>query len=321
MTFAPCNRNCGRCFACQLYFLWYYQTQPAFCTDLCGTCAPCYYALYCGLILPDPCASACLPAWYIPKSIQLAGRVWSGPSLPCQWIGEFGDYYINTSTNSMYGPKTYSGWPTNPIMVGSSSAISSILSTIAAMQTQSIYVLAQTTFVNIPGNPSSGYGAVHMSADADDIAQLQALVPLTPSSSITDIDTQLNLCLVLLIEHCKSIGSITQYGGHLEVDTFTTGLLTPFLPGATDLPSTINLIEAMGTGIYSHGWEDNDAGHHFHDDITNGGKTYYDNLPYMTPTTAAECAADVNYIVAALITHDQQDAIAATVAAGNGTCG
>lgn len=43
----------------------------------------------------------------------------TGPGLPSSLIGKVGDFYVDTNTSIMYGPKTSSGWDTsNPVFEG-----------------------------------------------------------------------------------------------------------------------------------------------------------------------------------------------------------
>lgn len=58
------------------------------------------------------------PLWW--KQLGTVGNtVHSGTTAPISSIGNVGDFYIDTANNTMYGPKTASGWPiTNISLVG-----------------------------------------------------------------------------------------------------------------------------------------------------------------------------------------------------------
>ncbi len=42
----------------------------------------------------------------------------SGPGLPSNLIGNVGDMWLNTNTSIIYGPKSNTGWPTEPLFEG-----------------------------------------------------------------------------------------------------------------------------------------------------------------------------------------------------------
>jgi len=69
-----------------------------------------------------------VPDGYILKSDSslVSGTVWSptggtwysGSLTPSSTLGSAGDYYYQTSSASLYGPKTSGGWPVNPVSLG-----------------------------------------------------------------------------------------------------------------------------------------------------------------------------------------------------------
>jgi len=45
-------------------------------------------------------------------------RILTGPGLPSSVIGNVGDMWLNTNTSIIYGPKSNTGWPTEPLFEG-----------------------------------------------------------------------------------------------------------------------------------------------------------------------------------------------------------
>jgi len=45
-------------------------------------------------------------------------QILSGPGLPSSLIGNVGDMWLNTTTSIIYGPKSNTGWPTDPLFEG-----------------------------------------------------------------------------------------------------------------------------------------------------------------------------------------------------------
>jgi hypothetical protein len=50
-------------------------------------------------------------------------QILSGPGLPSSLIGNFGDMWMDTNTNIIYGPKTNQGWPSKPLFEGMNTAL------------------------------------------------------------------------------------------------------------------------------------------------------------------------------------------------------
>ncbi len=167
---------------------------------------------------------------------------------------------------------------------------------VAAVQIQAKWAIAASTLVN-QTVPDSGYA--HMMVD-DNSPILLALSPLGGVVTQDQVDARVNLFRSLQIDHYQGVGSIFVDGEHVEVDTVNLANLEA-TPNATDLASCITLINATKTAIIDHGWGDSNAGHHFHDDQTIGGRFFV--LPVDPPVTLADCIADANAILASLIEH------------------
>ncbi len=148
--------------------------------------------------------------------------------------------------------------------------------------------------------PDSGY--VHMMID-DQLGALLALTPLGGGATQDDVDARLNVLKALQLDHYQGVGSLFVDGEHLDVDTVNFATLSA-IADAADLGTAITLINGTGSAtgvIVNHGWLDSDAGHHFHDDQSTGGRFFV--LPVDPPVTLADCIVDTNAILASLIVH------------------
>lgn len=45
-------------------------------------------------------------------------QILSGPGMPSSLVGKVGDMWLNTTTKIIYGPKSNTGWPTEPLFEG-----------------------------------------------------------------------------------------------------------------------------------------------------------------------------------------------------------
>ena len=177
---------------------------------------------------------------------------------------------------------------------------------ILALRINVKWAVATATIVTSPV-PDSGY--VHMMID-DQLPALLALAPLPGGALIGDVCARLNLLKGFQLDHYQGVGSLFVDGEHLDGDAPNTATLSA-IPDASDLASAIVLISGMGNSvsapipgvIVNHGWLDSDAGHHFHDDQSTGGRDFV--LPVDPPVLLADCIVDTNAILASLIVHFQ----------------
>lgn len=170
---------------------------------------------------------------------------------------------------------------------------------LAELMVKSKYLLAATTY-------QDGSGCVHMLADPVDIAVLTAMAPFDDAATQPQVDARLNAAKASFLDHCEGVGTIYVDGEHLGVDTYNLAAIAA-VPDATDLASAITLINAFKLAIVDHGWGDTEDGHHFHDDVTTGGR--YFALTVDPPVTLDDCWADTNDIVAGLLVHYRQASV------------
>ena len=131
--------------------------------------------------------------------------------------------------------------------------------------------------------------AVHDNATAFSLAALAG----TETQAVTD--TQLNAIKASLVAHMASVGTISTAGAHKAADTGNSATLAA-IADATDLASSITLVEGILAAIKAHG---NQSGVHFHDDATAVALT----MTTATPTTLAQVRVDANDVRTGIAAH------------------
>jgi len=71
----------------------------------------CLFLLVCSLAAPFATAQIVVQGGAPPAEIPAGASIWYGTAAPSNTVGANGDYYLNTTTYCLYGPKALGAWP------------------------------------------------------------------------------------------------------------------------------------------------------------------------------------------------------------------
>ena len=225
----------------------------------------CMSIISCSKTGPQGATGATGPAGAVGPAGTDGSQIYSGTTTPASSTGSNGDYYLDVSTDVLYGPKTSSGWGTGISLMGQSGAAGKAGSQIysgtvtpsASLGTIGDYYLNTANYVLFGPKTSSGWGTGIVLKGATGTANvIYSAWGYANNPRDTMIDES-NLWVVNFPANAlsqvdlssASIQVYLQFGGGEEV--------LPYIASAGSVNSTLSFIPETGSILITRFTSDN----------------------------------------------------------------